>query len=267
MPPARWREWYPHNIDKWRGSLTVQGMSDGAYRGYHNLIMSQWESSDGMLPSAPKELARLSCLFARWNDFKDEILANFQRAGNRLFNPVQYSEWQRAHQVYEKKARRHPESGQSVAQGCAPESIQTPAQAGVVVCGSSSVVDPSLKNDLSLHSKILCETVGVHDMVKASGMYKLLDSFVRHRGMDAEQAGVYLAGRWQEYQRESPGLAWNYGSAYTFFMSGNYDKPETWRKEKNGHESRNERILRETLAKLDSEAADEGGEFAQHHGA
>jgi Protein of unknown function (DUF1376) len=251
MPPARWRDWYPHKIDKWRGSLTVQGMSDGAYRGYHNLIMSQWESSDGMLPCVSKELARLSCLFARWDAFKDEILANFQRAGDRLFNPVQYSEWRRAREIYEKKARRHPDSGRSLAHGRTPDSGQTPAQAGVMVVGNGSVVDSSFKNDLSLHAKILCETVGVHDMIQERSLHALLDSYVRHHdGSSAETAGVHMAKRWSEYQRAGPDLEWVFGSAYKFFMSGTWDKPESWRK-RNGHtESKTERLQRELDALL-----------------
>ena len=114
MPPAKWRDWYPHKIDRWRGSLAVQGMSDGAYRGYHNLLMSQWQSRDGMLPTSDKELARLSGLFSRWKEFRDEILENFIPAGDRIVNTVQYAEWQRARQISEKKGRRSPECEQSV---------------------------------------------------------------------------------------------------------------------------------------------------------
>ena len=116
MPPAKWRDWYPHKIDKWRGSLAVQGMSDGAYRGYHNLLMSQWQSFDGKLPTTDKELARLSGLFSRWNEFKEEIMENFieEEEGDRLLNVVQYVEWQRAKQVSEKKGRKSPESGENL---------------------------------------------------------------------------------------------------------------------------------------------------------
>jgi hypothetical protein len=116
MPPAKWRDWYPHKIDKWRGSLAVQGMSDGAYRGYHNLLMSQWQSFDGKLPITDKELARLSGLFSRWNEFKEEIMENFieEEEGDRLLNVVQYAEWQRAKQISEKKGRKIPESGESL---------------------------------------------------------------------------------------------------------------------------------------------------------
>jgi hypothetical protein len=96
MPPAKWRDWYPHKIDKWRGSLAVQGMSDGAYRGYHNLIMSQWQSFDGMLPKTDKELARLSGLFGRWKEFREEILENFQNLNERIFNSDLKADWDHA---------------------------------------------------------------------------------------------------------------------------------------------------------------------------
>ena len=45
------------------------------------MLMSQWQSSDGMLPITDKELARLSGLFSRWKDFRDEILENFVKSG------------------------------------------------------------------------------------------------------------------------------------------------------------------------------------------
>lgn len=96
MPPAKWRDWYPHKIDKWRGSLAVQGMSDGAYRGYHNLLMSQWQSLDGMLPAADKELARLSGLFSRWKDFREEILDNFQKVDDCFFDADLKASWDHA---------------------------------------------------------------------------------------------------------------------------------------------------------------------------
>lgn len=114
MPPTRWRDWYPHQIEKWRGSTAIQGMSDGAYRGYHFLLMAQWESSDGMLPNDEKELARMSGLHRRWMRFRSEILPNFIEVQKRLVNVSQKEKWDRAKEVYEKKARLHPESGQSV---------------------------------------------------------------------------------------------------------------------------------------------------------
>ena len=104
MPAARWRNWYPHHIDRWRGSLVIQGMSDGAYRGYHTLLMSQWESEDGMLPQDDKMLARMSGLFTRWKQFRDEILDNFESVEDRIFNRVQSGEnWFRALRKYLKR--------------------------------------------------------------------------------------------------------------------------------------------------------------------
>jgi hypothetical protein len=89
-------------------------MSDGAYRGYHNLLMSQWQSEDGTLPTGEKELARLSGLFARWAEFREEILEHFRRRDGRLVNLVQHAEWEKARQVSERKGRHAPQSGQTV---------------------------------------------------------------------------------------------------------------------------------------------------------
>jgi uncharacterized protein YdaU (DUF1376 family) len=106
--------------------MTVQGMSDGAYRGYHNLLMSQWQSEDGTLPTDDGMLARMSGLFSRWKEFKSEILENFVTDGFRYKNVRQSEEWDRARQVSEKKGRRYPESGQSV-DAVRPESVQSPS--------------------------------------------------------------------------------------------------------------------------------------------
>jgi hypothetical protein len=37
-----------------------------------------------------------------------------------------------------------------------------------------------------------------------------------------------MIARWVEYQQASPLLEWSYGSSYKFFMSGNWDAPQTW---------------------------------------
>jgi hypothetical protein len=56
----------------------------------------------------------MSGLFSRWAEFRDEILENFTECDNRFINSVQYTEWQRARQVSEKKGRHNPDSGESL---------------------------------------------------------------------------------------------------------------------------------------------------------
>lgn len=182
MPPAKWRDWYPHKIDKWRGSLGVQGMSDGAYRGYHNLLMSQWQSSDGMLPITDKELARLSGLFSRWKDFRDEILENFVKSGERLINVVQYSEWQRARQISEKKGRKTPECGESVESDYQSEDAEwTHARVNVNV--SVPVVPEVQEQDKSNEDGLFGEKEPVKK-ITAAMCEEIYQAYPRHKGKE-----------------------------------------------------------------------------------
>ena len=102
--PAKWQTWMPKVIDAWCGSRNVQGLSDAAYRAYDNLLMAEWQSEDGSLPSDDKYLAKASAMFGRWADVKDEVLEMFQREGTRIFSPRLRQEWQRAQTVHAKKS-------------------------------------------------------------------------------------------------------------------------------------------------------------------
>jgi len=102
--PAKWQKWYPHNIDAWQSSPTIQDLSDAAYRAYHNLIQAQYQAEDGMLPSEEKELIRLSRMRAVWPEIREELLACFQVSeSGRIFSPRQFKEWEKAQVVHSKR--------------------------------------------------------------------------------------------------------------------------------------------------------------------
>ena len=110
--PAKWQQWYPHYIDGWNGSAAVQGFTDAAYRAYHNLLMAQFESEDGMLD--PDRLAKSSRMGVRWNQpregmptISEEVMEEFESANGRVYNPRLRQEWLKAKEVFEKK--RGPE--------------------------------------------------------------------------------------------------------------------------------------------------------------
>jgi hypothetical protein len=97
----KWQIWYPHKIDAWQGSATIQTFSDPAYRGYHNLIMAQFQSEDGMLPDDDRALAKESRLGPRWPDYAGEIRAALISDGNgRIYSPTQYALWQEAYKKH-----------------------------------------------------------------------------------------------------------------------------------------------------------------------
>jgi hypothetical protein len=80
----------------------------------------------------------------------------------------------------------------------------------------------------SVLSRILCEKCGIFGLRDQETMHRILDSFVRHGGMEAEPAVDFMVGRWEEYERAAPQLRWTYGSAYRFFLSGQWNKPDMW---------------------------------------
>ena len=100
----------------------------------------------------------------------------------------------------------------------------------VSVSSSSTKQEPSLppSNEKGLQARILCETVGCFDMREQSGITQVMDSYGRHSKKTLEDSRDYLITQWEKYGKASPRLEWQYGSAYKFFMSGKWDKFESW---------------------------------------
>ncbi|MEG9430730.1 DUF1376 domain-containing protein [Terriglobus sp. ADX1] len=95
-----------HDIDAWCGSASVQDMNDAQYRAFHNLIMAQFQSEDGMLPDDERLLAKLSRKRAEWDQVREVVLDEFEKGGDgRLYNPRCYKEWQEAQGLAEARRR------------------------------------------------------------------------------------------------------------------------------------------------------------------
>jgi hypothetical protein len=173
-------------------------MSDGAYRGYHNLLMSQWQSSDGMLPKSDKELARLSGLFGRWPEFKSEILENFEESDGRIINQVQYAEWMRAKQVSEKKGRRNPDSGESVEDDSQNvDSMWTHARVNVNV---SVPVDKNIDSLFGLENGSKRDECAKEDCDSiAAQCGKIYDAYPRHTAKEAALKAIERALKKKPY--------------------------------------------------------------------
>lgn len=59
---ARWQQWMPFHIDRWKGSAHVQAMSAAARSGYLYLLTAAWQTTDCSLPAEDDELAVLAGL-------------------------------------------------------------------------------------------------------------------------------------------------------------------------------------------------------------
>lgn len=92
---ARWQQWMPFHIDKFRGSPDVQAMHPAARWGYLSLLASMWQSEDCTIIDDPLDLATESGLGDDlWAVYSPRIMRKFDMVdGVRLRNSVLYCEW------------------------------------------------------------------------------------------------------------------------------------------------------------------------------
>src|SRR6185312_2028456 len=101
--PAKWQQWMPFHIDRFKGSSSVQAMHPSARCGYLYLLTAAWQSDDCSIPTDPMELSELSALGDElWSQFGPRILRKFiPGAEGRLTNGVLRKEWEEAKRVFE----------------------------------------------------------------------------------------------------------------------------------------------------------------------
>lgn len=112
--PQAFQSWYQHDINAWQGSAAVQDMNDAEYRAFHNLIMAQFQSEDGMLPDDDKQLAKLSRKRHEWESVREVVMEEFESMGDgRVCNVRMHKEWQRSRDNYDKCVRAGKASAES----------------------------------------------------------------------------------------------------------------------------------------------------------
>lgn len=132
---ARWQQWMPFHIDRFRGSPDVQAMHPAARWGYLSLLASAWQSEDCTLSSDPIDLASASGLGDElWKQYGPRILKKFRSDGHgHLKNYVLEEEWLEAKRIFEARvsaakstnASRSPHAHRTVTDGIAPRSADT----------------------------------------------------------------------------------------------------------------------------------------------
>lgn len=106
--PARWQQWMPFHIDRFRGSPDVQAMHPVARIGYLYLLASAWQTDDCTISSDSLDLASLSGLGDElWAQYSPRIMRKFEAVDEtgRLRNAVLFQEWKEAKRIFE--ARRN----------------------------------------------------------------------------------------------------------------------------------------------------------------
>lgn len=99
-----------------------------------------------------------------------------------------------------------------------------------------SVIDPSpiRGKEVPLREKNvtdLCHLVGIFDPSEQNTMCTVVTVYKRASGKSLNDAVEHMVGRWLLYQEGVKKREWSYGSAYAFFKSGFWDKPDLWAKE------------------------------------
>lgn len=118
------------------------------------------------------------------------------------------------------------------------------ADAPVVTPAPLPKPDPTHALPDSADNRILCERLGIFKMREQYDVQKLYEAHSRSAGKGAEEAMEHIVSRWVEYQESAPKLEWQWGSAYSFLMSGKWDDPRSWPRGKVG---RLEQSYREIL--------------------
>ncbi len=103
---AKWQQWMPFKIDRFRGSPSVQAMHPTARAGYIYLLLSAWQTDDCSISSDELDLAELSGLGDElWAQYGGRILRNFEQLENgRLRNSVCFEEWIEAKAVFDRRS-------------------------------------------------------------------------------------------------------------------------------------------------------------------
>jgi hypothetical protein len=101
---ARWQQWMPFHIDRFRGSPDVQAMHPAARCGFLYLLAAAWQTDDCSIPSDPLDLATVSGLGDElWALYGPRIVRKFESVDGRLVNRVLLAEWRDAKSVYDKR--------------------------------------------------------------------------------------------------------------------------------------------------------------------
>lgn len=132
---ARWQQWMPFHIDRFRGSPDVQAMHPAARIGYLYLLAAAWQSDDCTISSDPLDLASASGLGDElWAQYGKRILKKFRSDGQgKLKNFVLDEEWKEAKRIFEARvsaakstnASRSPHADRTVTDGIAARSADT----------------------------------------------------------------------------------------------------------------------------------------------
>ena len=109
---AKWQQWMPLYVDRFRGSASVQAMHPAARAGYLYLLLDAWQTDDCTISPDPVDLSERSGLGKKlWATHGSCILRKFDAVTvtvgdtvtERLRNEAEFKEWSEAKRVYESR--------------------------------------------------------------------------------------------------------------------------------------------------------------------
>jgi hypothetical protein len=247
--PAKWQQWMPFQIDRFKASPSVRAMHPAARIGYLYLLACQWQSSDCSIPSDPLTLAEMSELGDElWATYGPRILRKFEpvNGDGTLRNAVCYGEWLEAKRIFDARREgaqrtntvRSPKNNERSPNGHRVEMPRS-ADTRTTVVG----VDVDVPVSVPVNDELSPEMVarGLADILGLSLGYgpgsfntavtEVARTALSH-GADLRTLAVEMEAAYRFYLQEKPTLRIQWGPT-NFFGQGHWRDPTGWpRKEK-----------------------------------
>ena len=240
---ARWQQWMPFHIDRFRGSPHVQAMHPAARMGYLYLLAAAWQSEDCSLSSDPLDLAAASGLGDElWAQYGTRILTKFRRDEHgKLKNFVLFEEWQEAKRIFEARvsaakstnASRSPHADRTVTDGIAARSADT-------ITGTYTETNTRTNTKTSRGKReVSKETLEIYSAYprkvgKSAALSKIEHALKSLASETPARDAKWLLDRVKEFARSETGRGQFCPHPATWFHQGRYnDDPAEWNR--NGH--------------------------------
>jgi hypothetical protein len=147
--PAKWQQWMPFHIDRFKGSPAVQAMHPAARMGYLYLLSCQWQSDECSISGDAMDLADMSGLGDElWAIHGPRILRNFEAlADGMIRNQVCSEEWAEAKRIFDaRKASAIRTNTVRSPHGHRVEDERSPSRSADTITGTVTVTKTEEQN-------------------------------------------------------------------------------------------------------------------------
>jgi hypothetical protein len=242
--PAKWQQWMPFQIDRFKASPSVRAMHPAARIGYLYLLACQWQSSDCSIPSDPLTLAEMSELGDElWAAHGPRILRKFEpvNGDGTLRNAVCYGEWLEAKRIFDARREgaqrtntvRSPKNNERSADG---HCVEMPRSADTIT-GTVTVTETSTGTKTETREEagpvdpsMFASAVLLECRLAGRNLRLVLEEVARaeqSHGEDLQVMAEQAIRAWADYGAVKSQLDYQWG-AEKFYGDGHWKTPDTW---------------------------------------